>query len=407
MSDYYGTLGVARTASQTVGSVVLIDHTLIFDMLWHQDSISLAKNHLKDWIEKVISHIELDSFNSLVIMAWPHEVMEIGALLEVVDVGQKVSEQLNKPTVVVYNDSMLCLPNIYNNISIIGCDYFAMTCYYRFQQEKISWNSASPRAFWLMGKVYKHNRLPLLYNFVKNNTIPEYLDYSFGPLPAVNSEQCGRNRWQDEGLALLRYNIRDFPKNFDYEQWAWQYASTLDRPLGHDPEGCDNNNFTGLNVNLNLYAKHCLEVISETHYDNPYFMTEKVYRSIALGYPFLVLGKGFRDVLQARGYRMYNDLLHHKFEIDTEFEACSQVIEMENMPILVEQFCKLCHLPHIEKEINQIIQFNMYQLEKYAQSVIEDFSKVIKNFSSISYDFFLNPFNYTSQKTEIIDYDIE
>ena len=225
------------------------------------------------------------------------------------------------------------VPEIPNTI-FLGVNYFCVLCYYYYSNWNFSWKPTEDILL-LLGKPYKYNRLPLLYLFWQNNLVKN-LRYSFSPVPYINNEQLNQESWIKEGIDLLEKNTEYCTTDFDYEQWAHSMFSTLDRPLTEDTGVT--NNFNGTDVCKTVYDGACIEVVSETHYNKPRFLTEKTYRPLMVGIPLLHAGYAFSEQLTKLGLRNYEpftdhdcvcsgESAHHKVQMPKTVKAVKYFIE--------------------------------------------------------------------------------
>ena len=89
------------------------------------------------------------------------------------------------------------------------------------------------------------------------------------------------------------------------------------------PYKCDNLSLNEQNshyhVNIELYHKSYFHIISETHFDADQslgtFITEKTFKPIKFGQPFVVVGTvGTLDALRNMGYRVFDDVLDNSYD---------------------------------------------------------------------------------------------
>lgn len=93
--------------------------------------------------------------------------------------------------------------------------------------------------------------------------------------------------------------------------------------LADGPYFCDTFNATQHNdhrlIETNLYLRSYFHIIIETHFDadgsGGAFLTEKTYKCIKYGQPFVIVGtRGSLEVLRQHGYRVFDTVLDNRYD---------------------------------------------------------------------------------------------
>jgi hypothetical protein len=163
-------------------------------------------------------------------------------------------------------------------------------------------------------------------------------------------------------LGLLDSDMKKYIKN-------WQ-------PVFLDKKGSD---FTYYNQNetfYNHYTETHLSLVSEMSITTR-FLTEKIYKPILNGHPFLVLGgKGILEVLQNNGYYTFPEIFNEDY--DKESNHVLRVFKV------IDELEKFCNLSIKEKEykINQCrykIDHNKnHYLKRAAESMRKQYTFIIE-----------------------------
>jgi len=163
-------------------------------------------------------------------------------------------------------------------------------------------NTDGPILF-LPGKLSKPHRAPLLIKFWQNQTL-DHLTYSFYPDSSPDLKQylhLNENKWQ-EFLALQRplNDIRiiksvDNPNDLDFS------TRPLERVQAHH---------CAFPFDQSLYSNTSCSIVSETNYDDPIWITEKTWRTMLCGHPFVMAGtSGTLNRLQKKNFRTFTNYL--------------------------------------------------------------------------------------------------
>jgi hypothetical protein len=108
-------------------------------------------------------------------------------------------------------------------------------------------------------------------------------------------------------LLDVRVHLHKFLKNTPYT------CDTLDPHAQNDHR----------QVNLDLYTKSYCHIILETHFDADQsggtFLTEKTYKCIKFGQPFVIVGPpNSIAILRSRGYRVFDHVIDHSYDTITD-----------------------------------------------------------------------------------------
>lgn len=214
-------------------------------------------------------------------------------------------------------------------------------------------NLDSGRFLFLMGKPYKENRLPFLYELYKNNLL-KYCDYSF---------------YYDLGYADKTRAVMHFLSDDEYNSFIKDTQKTLDDIT--PGIAFDFFNYEGLPVDPNLYKNTAFSVVSESTYnrDNFHFISEKTWRTIANKHMFISMApKGYKDYLNNLGIRTFDYCLkYNKNHFDN--------YDINNLNHLTVKNVKFL-LKNIQKYKNQIINDINHNYSIYRKLVIDQRSRL-------------------------------
>lgn len=269
------------------------------------------------------------------------------------------------------------------NVKFVGINFFAVFMTYHYGALDFLWKPTE-KILLLLGRPYKYNRLPVIYEFWKQNLLDDLM-YSFSPIPFINQEQIESETWQQAGIDILKNNTNDDFSNFDFAQWAHSIARSLDRDLDLNQKQ-NINNFNGTDVDVELYEQTCIEVIPETHYDQPWFATEKTYRALALGFPFVHVGYHFSECLHSLGFRTFESYTNQDFAYDNN-DSAHHVDLIPKTARGSKDFLQVAQ--HKHQQIQQDIQHNRSLVTKIAQQDVYKIQSLYPHHRFVAELFFL------------------
>lgn len=201
-----------------------------------------------------------------------------------------------------------------NNIFYV--DTWAWVTYtHSLTRHRNRWYPNNNKALFLVGKPFKLQRIGLLNEFYKNNTL-DYLDFTFHYPPTPENRKkiqssniIGLN--DDTYLIKLLGDIQRPSRDIELEN---QILST-----GFE--------FTGFPTSLKYYRETCITIVSENSFEvsppidagfnstvvehmvSKYipYLTEKLFRAIVNFHPFILIGDyGINEYVEQRGYKTFN-----------------------------------------------------------------------------------------------------
>jgi hypothetical protein len=265
--------------------------------------------------------------------------------------------------------------------------WFSVLCKH-YYENKFTWNSNARRVLFFPGKLYKKHRIVPIYDLFKKDLLCETL-YS---MQSQNFEKRSFN--DNEWLSILLSFIKDYDES--YNPSLAEFKEFI-MNLSCDPDGslefCVENEAVRLKpISHKIYAESCVELISETWLYDCTHLTEKTYRAMHAGQPFIHVGSHFTDYLEKQGFRTFlkytgQKISHNRFT-NNEFYKCVKP-EYENIEISdsidsVHKFKDMCADPDIAKRIHEDIEFNWKKVNEIYDSTVEALEKNHPGFKSVS-----------------------
>lgn len=167
-------------------------------------------------------------------------------------------------------------------------------------------NTPKSNNFMNLNAFIRPNKQAMLYYLHKNNYIND------------NIISC---LWHDKKTIVDQDVFNQY--NFDNSNYAdfYKFISTFSKDI------YDQHTFLSP---LELYYQTKFSLINETHtLDNILFFTEKTYKPIAIGHPFLVFGTaGTLEMFRNKGYETFPELFDESY--DTELDKSKRLEKIVN-----------------------------------------------------------------------------
>lgn len=158
--------------------------------------------------------------------------------------------------------------------------------------------------------------------------------------------------------------------SFNFEIPPKDYKHELIKGKSNDPKYrhiCD------------FYSKIGLDIVTETALEYPYaFITEKTYRPILNGRPFIIIGPAHSlKFLKSLGFKTFSNIINESYDEVTEPEerlqkCCESITEFVDRPIeeIQEDICN----------ISDILTHNQTQLSNVYNQQLNNISKIIEDY---------------------------
>lgn len=185
---------------------------------------------------------------------------------------------------------------------IPGCIYFDdFECWFsvlnKGQSAPAGTLEPKPFNFTVLSRTHKWWRATILHDLDQDGILDHSL-WSYGDLP------CGDD-WQDNPIRCS-----------DREKEIRAFVNRGPRSADHlDPSRHNDHHW----INTDLYQQSHFHLVLETHFDadqsNGSFLTEKTYKCIKYGQPFLIAGaQGSLQVLRNHGYDVFDTVLDNAYD---------------------------------------------------------------------------------------------
>lgn len=185
---------------------------------------------------------------------------------------------------------------------------------------------------------------------------------SFNRTPREHRILLGYKLWKSNLITSGKISLgfppkskvfsKDFPSNEfsqrEYEKLRSRGPILIDEPL-------DSN--LAFNLNTKLFEQTFLSLVTETYYDlNCLFFSEKIWKPISLGHPFMVLGNPFSlKKLKELGYKTFSKWINESYDSEQNLTKRTNMIVSE-----VKRISRLPdgELMRIREEMKEILIFN-------------------------------------------------
>lgn len=182
--------------------------------------------------------------------------------------------------------------------NVLFFPWFMLKYYYFYLEKQFSWNYESDKFLYLPGKINKAHRIYPMYKLWKDQLL-DSVSYTFlsSPMWGVPEEE-----WYSELANMLRLTANEVIDSDKLKQ-------TL-QDLERDQDGLIDLSRTEANflmqaVSEPLYNTACVELVSETWTDI-YHLTEKTWRPIMAGQPFINLNPDQTRRVREMGFKTFD-----------------------------------------------------------------------------------------------------
>jgi len=255
---------------------------------------------------------------------------------------------------------------------VIGFDYFEYWTYRKLNSIPVK-NTNPSRNFLCLNRRLTDSRIALLALLYKKNLYNtnyvsnlNFLPKQFKHLSKEDLYIRAKEILFDADKKFVNKILEDPPLILDYD------PSTLTSEI-YPLEGTEQ-----------YYEKTYFSLVTETCIDR-LFLTEKVYKCIARGHPFIVWGAPFLlDYLKSKGYETYSSVFDESYDIEID--------DQKRLYKIIESVEKFISLPSNEKAykhriLQRIAEYNRtlfleraeYNYKKQWQKTIEKISNDQKN----------------------------
>ena len=277
--------------------------------------------------------------------------------------------------------------DMYSNVLSINW-FLLQTVSMYSQTDNVPWEPTNTDVLFLPGKPWKPSRFPALYYFLRSN-IRNNLKYS-----CLTFEEM--MEWHGEAGAQrlveswhLVYNDPSKSQNV-IRGIMNRIAKVYDMPWDNE---YGNRDFSFLNPKM--YSNIGVEIIAETSHNNNRFITEKTYKSIVLGYPFVFIHNNFLRRMLKQGFKIYQPILEEPSDAHNgtrdwqdEFETCVKNTEKV--------------LNNTQEEISLLkdnIKWNQQHAMIVHQETINNIAKIIPNFYNYAEEIFCKTVKLQKENT--------
>jgi hypothetical protein len=272
-----------------------------------------------------------------------------------------------------------------DNDRVISLHWFlhaTVSVYTKDNIEKLPWKSTNTSVLFLPGKPWKPSRLPALYYFLRSSLRHnlKYSSITFKEMMNYENQET-----EDLALQLLQswnlvygtaksYSINEvrtvmnrLAKELD-GQWNWLWHDNLLHPT--------------------MYSDVGVEIVAETSPVAENFITEKTYKPIVLGYPFVYMHSNFIHPIISQGFKVYQPMVPrgHRilFGLPGTWDNNDWKIEFETCVENTEKVLNNMKSEYMESAIKH----NQQHAMDLHQETINNIAKIIPGFEEYAREIF-------------------
>jgi hypothetical protein len=237
----------------------------------------------------------------------------------------------------------------------------------RYQQ--LQTNNRPYKFLFLNGRSRSHRKY-LQEHFKLTGLLDQSIWTNLDTVPAGSQKI---NLWHDgRDLLLNETDIHLLDSKYEYSGHTKQELPTT----GFVKYKLFNDTWADIQLQANLYLDTYFSLVTETVFEYPYsFRTEKIWKPIAIGHPFIVVAnRGYYRDLHNLGFKTFGHLLDESFDLIDSDQA-----RIERIAQAVQDLCQQ-DLPAFSKATQEICQHNRQHLTIQSEKIKQEF---ITNFLSL------------------------
>lgn len=283
-------------------------------------------------------------------------------------------------------------PDVKNQLSTmpnVMSFYWFLMVYNYYYPEPVNWNSSADKFLYLPGNPQRRHRIYSMYKLHREGLLHDKVSYSW------SGDLCNRKDPDPNWYAGIRELLLEIEPELtiDLKQFiklihSWDQdrddATIVGKQLGH---------YMMHPVSEELYNTGCIELIAETWMPNTYHLTEKTWRAIFAGQPFVPVETDFINAqLESMGFKTFA----HYSQTDQQGEVPHSVTEflshvkycVDNSVNIAERFVSVCKDPVVADSIRSDIEHNRQVVNTYVHNIIAELDRRIPGFHNIAEKFF-------------------
>lgn len=226
---------------------------------------------------------------------------------------------------------------------------------------------------------YSFNAIPYIYfdhtvNIPDEFTLPEYtiedsnfLFLCYGRVPRRHRIEFANLLLKENLLSKGKVSLNKFNDHGDseFEELRKLTPLTLDTTLEYNLLD---------NINTKHYRTTFLSIVNETLVEpGTIFLSEKTFKTIAIGHPFMILGnKGSVGYLKSIGFKTFDKWINESYDDESDYHS--------RMELMINELIRLNKLPpadlvQIRKEMQEVLDYNKNHLKEQIYNRYETTNK--------------------------------
>jgi hypothetical protein len=247
--------------------------------------------------------------------------------------------------------------------------------------------SQRPYKFLFLNGRMRHHRKYLLHKFQATGLLDQALWTNLDPSLGVGFPKFGNpgspKRTNQIHCSTFNLSHNTFPAHYlpvRYEVDRYQCnATALPEVITHNLEAKSNlfkNEWGEIYLNPDAYLDTYFSLVTETVFEHPYsFRTEKIWKPIAIGHPFIVASsQGYYRDLHQLGFKTFGHLIDESFDT---IENNQQRIE--RIVTVVEDLCRQ-DLASFLNECYTVCKYNQLHMAEMRIKVRQEFPERFAQF---------------------------
>ena len=246
------------------------------------------------------------------------------------------------------------------NILVVPWCLLSTIAWYKNTNLFYTWKPENEKILFLPGKLDKPNRLPILYHLLDSK-------YKDNLLYTCNHNYFFQANFMDYLSKMVEQLNLYTNKTWDLNSLI-KYLGSIQKDIDI---GSDLRNRLHVTP-TEFYKEVKLEIVPETWIDTVEHLSEKSFKPIVLGYPFLHINRKFKNSLEVFNLKTFDDFLPEFKETYDKMEYINQFLI--DLPVLISSISQNAN------KIQEIIDHNKKQSNLLYDHFTQEISKYIPDF---------------------------
>jgi len=237
--------------------------------------------------------------------------------------------------------------------------------------DQIYLNSNKPYKFLFLNGRDRPHRKYLIYHLEQKNLLDHSLWTNLDPAEST-CHPLPQPRVDDRIIGSFSIPVKFLPVEYEVDRFQTQLTKEFGvSDIQTNKSYLFKNQWGDIYLNARPYIDTYFSLVTETVFESPYsFRTEKIWKPIAMGHPFIVASNaGYLRDLKHLGFRTFDHLIDESYDsIDNDQDRIDCIID------LIDTLCQQ-DLPAFLTAAQDVCKYNQQHLVELAPKIRPEFTQ--------------------------------